>query len=56
MGRCGRSLFVSPGARGPLSSLDPGNGLTEAHVHDQRYLPDRITVSPTAGMFGAVSR
>ena len=36
-------------ARGPLSSLELANGLTETRVHDQRYLPDRITVSPSGG-------
>jgi YD repeat-containing protein len=36
-------------ARGPLSSVDLGNGLTETRVHDERYLPARITVAPTGG-------
>jgi len=36
-------------ARGPLSSVDLGNGLTETRGHDERYHPARITVAPTGG-------
>jgi len=36
-------------ARGPLSSVDLGNGLTETRGHDERYLPARITVAPAGG-------
>jgi RHS repeat-associated protein len=36
-------------AAGPLRALTLGNNLVETHLFDRRYVPDSITVAPSAG-------